>query len=193
MSPLVTVLLLGALLAAPESGGAAPAQTELKVWAVELDSQGRAEAHFDSGLEEIRDALKDPKHDTYRNLRSSRHGFKDAKPFKTALTDQYTLDTSAPARSADGRYRVKLRLTMKEEKPETPPPGNGASSLLRPDGLAPTPPRTTPAKPREIEALSSDLLLQPGKQVVIRGLKTEEGKDMVLVVSLSVPREGAER
>jgi hypothetical protein len=40
----------------------------------------------------------------------------------------------------------------------------------------------------EIEALDTELLLQPGKKVLVRGLKLGEGKEMVVVLSLALPK-----
>lgn len=178
MTAFLTVALLSALLVAPDSA-AAPAAAEFKIWAVEVHKEGRKAPHFDKGLEEVRETVQDSKHDTYINLKTTKHTFKGDKSVSTALTDRYTLTATPPTVAGDGRYRVNLRLTMKSEKKP------GATSLLQPDSLI-APDNTRP-KDREIEALSSDLLLQPDKKVVIRGLKLEDGKEMILVVSLSVP------
>lgn len=187
MSPIVAVALLGVLLAAPESS-TAPSKAEFRIWAVEVHAEGRDKPFFDKGLEEVRDALKDPKNpafDTYVNLKTAKQVFKDEKPVETAITDKYTLATSPPAKSGDGRYRVKLRLTMKSgKKPAGPPP---ASPLLPGESLLP--PQKNVKPQREIEALSSELLLQPEKPVAIRGLKLDEGKEMILVVSLTAPAD----
>lgn len=178
MTAFLTVALLSALLLAPNSA-AAPASAEFKIWAVEVHDEGRNEPHFDKGLEEVRDTVLDSTHDTYINLKSTKHTFKGNKAVSTALTDRYTLTASPPTVASDGRYRVNLRLTMKSKEKQS------ATSLLQPDSLI-APDKTRP-KDREIEALSSDLLLQPEKKVVIRGLKLDDGKEMILVVSLSVP------
>ena len=180
MSPVLTVALLGALLAAPDNG-TPPPKAEFQIWVLEVHSEGRKEPYFDKGLEEVRDAVKDPHHDTYKNLKSLKHVFKDDKPLRTALTDRYTLDTSMPTLSDDGRYRLNLRVNMKAKEDEK----KSGSPLLQPDGLLPPPKNTK--KPKEIEALSSKLVLQPEEKVVVRGLKLEDGKEMVLVVSMRAP------
>ena len=182
MSPFLMVVVLGAVLVAPASDKIPP-KAEFKIWVVEVRSEGRQEVHFDKGLEEIREAVKDSQHDTYRNLKTSSHTFKDAKPLRTALNDRYTLDSTVPTLADDGRYRLTLRVTMKSESADKAP--GGASALIPTDTLVPKP--KNPGRPKEIEAISSKLLLLPDEKVVVRGLKLEDGKEMVLVVSLSVP------
>lgn len=178
MTAFMSVALLSAILLAPENAPA-PAGAVFKIWAVEVHSEGRKEPHFDKGLEEVREAVEDSKHDTYVNLKTAKQSFKNAESARTALTDRYTLDTSPPTVTEDGRYRVKLRLTMKPDKKKSGNP------LLQPDSLI----EPAPKREKEVEALATELLMQPGKQVVVRGLKLEDGKEMVLVVSLSVPEE----
>lgn len=186
MSPLFAVVLLGAVFAAPPSETVSP-KAEFRIWAVEVHSEGREKPHFDKGLDDIRDAVKDAEHDTYLNLKTATHGFKDAKPVRTPLNDRYTLETTAPTRAEDGRYRVSVRVTLKAGSESK---GGGAqSSLLSGESLVPKP--KNPGRPKEIEAMASKLLLQPDQKVVMRGFKLEDGKEMVLVVSLSVPGEEA--
>lgn len=186
MSPVFMAVFLGALLAAPASDQVPP-RAEFKIWAVEVYSEGRQEPFFDKDLEEVRSVVKDADHDTYRSLKTASHAFKDDKPVRTLLNDRYSLDTTVPVRAEDGRYRLTIRVTMKAEaeaKSSTP------SSLLSQESLVPKP--RNPGRPREIEALSSKLLLEPDEKVVVRGLKLDGGKEMVLVVSLRVP-ETAEK
>lgn len=182
MTSMLTVVLLGALLAAPESGERPP-EAEFKIWAVEVHDEGREEPYFDAGLDEVRETVKDARFDTYINLKTDKHTFKDGQPVNTALTDRYTLRAGPPSKSPDGRYRMKLRLTMKAETEKARrTPGLPVDTLV---------PQSSPRKSaREIEALSSELLLQPEKQVIIRGLKLDDGKELILVVSLSVPDNG---
>jgi len=184
MPPFFMAVLLGAVLAAPP--GTVSPKAEFKVWAVEVHSEGRPTPFFDKGLEEIRDALKDTKQDTFLNLKTAKHQFKGKEPVRTPLTDRYTLETTTPTRADDGRYRLTLKVTMKSAEGAKSPASR--SPLLAGESLVPKP--KNPGRPKEeIEAMNSKLLLQPDQKVVMRGFKLDDGKEMVLVVSLSVPEE----
>lgn len=132
---------------------------EFKVWAMEAHTEGRDTPHFDPGLEAVKDAVKALKFDTYLKLKTDEHTFTDDEAFRSSINAQYTLTASAPVRAQDGRYRMTLKITMPSKKK----PGS------------------------EIEALSTDLLLQPEKKVLVKGLKLGEGKEMVVVLSLTAP------
>lgn len=183
MSPLLTVALLGVLLAAPESGSPPPPGAELRVWVIEASDEDRKESYVDSGLEKLRDAIVDTDHDTYKLLKTEVHAFRGGGALRTALSGRYTLATTLPAKSEDGRYRFALRVTMPSDKPKA----SSDNPLLQTDSLLP--PQKNTSKPREIEALSSKLSIQPEEKVVVRGLKTDAGKEMVIVLSLTVPAE----
>lgn len=134
--------------------------TEFKLWAMEAHTEGHTPPHFDPGLDEVRDAVKALKFDTYLKLKTAEHTFQDDNEFRAPINDQYTLTAQAPVAEKDGRYRVKIQITMDSTK--------------------------TPGT--EIEALDTELLLQPGKKVLVRGLKLGEGKEMVVVLSLALPK-----
>lgn len=151
-------VVLGAVLLAPlQALAGGPA--EFRIWAMEAHTEGRDTPHFDPGLEDVRDAVKALTFDTYLKLKTDEHTFKDDTEYRAPINDQYTLEASAPVATKDGRYRMKIKLTMASEK--------------------------SPGK--EIEALATELLLQPGKKVLVRGLKLGEGKEMVVVLSLVLP------
>ncbi|MBL7645129.1 MAG: hypothetical protein JNK74_02955 [Candidatus Hydrogenedentes bacterium] len=151
-------LVMGALLLAPlqvEAGDSA----EFKIWAMEAHAEGRDAPHFDPGLDEVKDAVKSLKFDTYLKLKTDEHTFTDDQEYRAAINEQYTLSASPPVPTKDGRYRMKITITM----PSTKTPGT------------------------EINALTTELLLQPGKKVLVKGLKLGEGKEMVVVLSLAAP------
>lgn len=151
-------LLIGALLLAPLQALAGDS-AEFKVWAMEAHAEGRDTPHFDPGLDEVKDAVKALNFDTYLKLKTDEHTFSDKQEYRAAINEQYTLSASAPTVSKDGRYRMKIKITMPSDKK----PGD------------------------EIDALATELLLQPGKKVLVRGLKLGEGKEMVVVLSLTAP------
>ncbi len=145
-------------LTLPWSTAHGAARSELKLWVVEARTEDRDTTHYDKGLEAIHRVLSSLPHDTYRNVSTGIHPLKESGITRIALTSNYTLEMSAPVAGSDGRHRVRLRiLTLSKE---------------------------TPAK--EIEALSTELLLRPDKQVLVRGLKLKEDRELVLVLSLSV-------
>ena len=149
------------LLVLPWSTANGAARSELKLWVVEARTEERETTQYDKGLEAIHRVLSSLPHNTYRNVSTGTHPLKDPGITRIVLTSAYTLEMSAPVAGSDGRHRVRLRiLTMSKE---------------------------TPAK--EIEALSTELLLRPDKQVLVRGLKLKEDRELVLVLSLSVARE----
>jgi len=151
-------LLMGALLLAPlqvQAGDSA----EFKVWAMEAHAEGRDTPHFDPGLDEVKDAVKSLKFDTYLKLKTDEHTFTENQEYRAAINEQYTLSASPPVLTKDGRYRMKFKITM----PSVKNPG------------------------AEINALATELLLQPGKKVLVKGLKLGEGKEMVVVLSLAAP------
>ena len=150
-------LAAGVLILAPIQVLAAPA--EFKIWAMEAHTEGRDAPHFDAGLEEIRDAVKALKFDTYLKLKTDVHQFKDDKEYRSPINDLYSLSASAPVADKDGRFRMQIRINMASKKA----PGG------------------------EIEALDTELLLPPGKKVLVRGLKLGVGKELVVVLSLSIP------
>jgi hypothetical protein len=156
---LKSMVFLGAALLAPLQIWAGSA--EFKIWAMEAHTEGRATPHFDAGLEPAREAVKSLKFDTYLKLKTDEHTFKDAKEYRTEIDDLYSLTASAPAVEKDGRFRMKIKITMDS--------------------------KTSPGT--EIEALDTELLLSPGKKVVVRGLKLGEGEEMVIVLSLAPPAE----
>lgn len=153
-------LAVGILVLAPLQVLAAPA--EFKIWAMEAHTEGRDSPHFDSGLEEVRDAVKALKFDTYLKLKTDVHQFKDDTKYQSPIDAVYSLTASAPVTDKDGRYRMKLTISMASKKA----PGG------------------------EIEALDTELLLPPGKKVLVRGLKLGDGKELVVVLSLSAPASG---
>lgn len=158
MAPWKAALLIGALLLAPLQVQAEDA-AGFKVWAMEAHAEGRDIPHFDPGLDEVKDAVKTLKFDTYLKLKTDEHTFSENQEYRASINEQYTLSASPPALTKDGRYRMKIKITMPSKK------NPGA----------------------EINALATELLLQPGKKVLVQGLKLGDGKELVVVLSLAAP------
>lgn len=155
--PIGSLVLLFALASAVAT---AAESSRLKVWVVEASSEAREKRHVDPGLEDIARVLVDLPHDTFRKAAAGTHTLRGDQPTKIPLVAGYTLESAEPVARTDGRYRIRLRILMKNS--DDPP--------------------------REIEALSTELLLRPEKQVLVRGLKGKErGEEILLVLCLSVP------
>jgi hypothetical protein len=157
------MVFLSATLLAPLQIWAGSA--EFKIWAMEAHTEGRTTPHFDEGLEAAREAVKSLKFDTYLKLKTAEHTFEDTKAYRTDIDDLYALTASAPVRENDGRFRMNIKITMDS--------------------------KTAPGT--EIEALDTELLLLPGKKVVVRGLKLGEGEEMVIVLSVVEPTASAQK
>lgn len=155
------VLLCLVPLLFPSPAAQAAEQSELKLWVVEASSEKREKKHFDPGLEAIRGVLEPLAHDTYRKVAVDKHQLADEGATRIQLTDTYTLVAAAPVSTTDGRVRMRMRILMK----------------------------TTDTPPREIEALSTELVLRPDKPVLVRGLKVKGGTELLLVLAVSVPEE----
>lgn len=151
------MVVVGAALLAPLQSWA-DGSTEFKIWAMEAHVEGRDTPHFEEGLEAVREAVKALKFDTYLKLKTDEHTFTDDRAYDVAINEQYTLEASAPEAAEGGRYRMNIKITMDS--------------------------KTSPGT--EIEALNTELLLLPGKKVVVRGLKLGEGDEMVIVLSLAL-------
>ncbi len=133
-------------------------QSDLKMWAVEASTEGKERPTFDKGLESITAVLAPLPHNVYRKVSTGTHRLSTTGNTRININKTYTLETASPVRSDDGRYRIQLRILM--------------------------PSTETPEK--EIKALDIEVLLKPDKQFLVRGLKLEKGKELVLVLSLSV-------
>ena len=154
---------LGALLFSLLPWGFAQAAptSELKLWVVEASTEERDKSEYDKGLEAIQGILSSLPHNTYRKVRTGTHSLAEKGTTRIPATKVYTLEAASPVPTADGRQRVRLRILM--------------------------PAKEKPAK--EIQALSTDLLLRPDKQVLVRGLKLKDGTELIIVLSLSIPKE----
>jgi len=150
--------LLTLLLSLSCAAALADERSELKLWVVDASTENREKPHFDSGLESIRRVLATSNHDTFRRVAAGTHGLADGKVTRIPLEGAYTLEAASPVPTQDGRYRVRLRILMKSDD----------------------------SPPREIEALSTELLLHAEKPVLVRGLKKEGGRELILVLSLTV-------
>jgi hypothetical protein len=163
--PAASVMLRGLLVALlavvilPWTAVQAAEGSELKLWIVEATTEKREKPQYDKGLEAIRSVLSALPHDTYRKVRVGKHTLSADGTTRIPITKAYTLETKPPVATSDGRLRLRLRILMK----------------------------TTDKPPKEIEAISTELLLQPDKQLVVRGLKQKGGKELVLVFALTVP------
>jgi hypothetical protein len=139
--------------------GVAVHAAELEMWVVESTTEGREERHYGKGLEAIHRVLAPVPHDTYKKVASGKHKLAASKTTRVPINKSYTLETAPPITAKDGRHRLKLRILMKKEG--TPP--------------------------KEIAALSTELLLHLDKPVVVRGLKAKGKVELVLVLALSEP------
>ena len=108
-----TALLLLAIIVC--AGVNAAPRTDLNLWVVEASTKSLEKPEFEKGLEEIRGVLSTLPHDTYKLVTSGKHGLAVSGPTRVPIGGEYTLEAGAPVDSADGRYRIRLRILLKKK------------------------------------------------------------------------------
>ena len=157
----ISLSLLLIALVATARGVAAETKSELNLWVVEASTENRETPHFDPGLDVIAAAVKGVPHNTYHKVAAGSHQLAANAPTRIPVADSHTLEAGSPKPTSDGRYRMRLRILMKtEDEP-----------------------------PKELEAISTELILNPEKKVLVRGLKRSGGKELLLILSLKVPKD----
>lgn len=161
--PIIRSLFVALLvtIAFPWNAAHAATHAELKLWVVQVTTEGREKPLYGKGLEAIRGVLSALPHDTYKKIGAAKHPLAEKGNTRITISKAYTLEAAPPVSNSDGRQRLRLRILMKtDDKP-----------------------------PKEVAAISTELLLIPDKHVLVRGLKQKNGTELVLVLSLRVPKD----
>ena len=132
-----------------------PPPVNITVTAVHATHEKRAEKFFDPGIEGLRSAVADLEFDTYKKIRRETLRAPFNRDTTLELTPKYTLAITPISKESKNQIRVKVCVQM--------------------------PPRAPGARP--VNALDTTLLISPGKQVKLRGLKLDPG-ELVIILSL---------
>jgi len=117
------------------------------------ENQGRQS--IDPALAEVKSALSDLSFDTYRKLCDQTLSAPFERDTRCALNDKYTLIVNPISKEANGQVRLNLRVEMTPKNPTDKP----------------------------ITAVSTTIVIAPGKQFKVRGLKADRG-EVVAIISL---------
>lgn len=150
----VAVLLFVALAAAPEDVPANPAL--VKMVAVQATNEGRGSKYFGEGLEGVRKSVIGLDYDTFHRVKATEKAAPYGLETKLPIDGRYTLCLTPVSVGADGRIRLKTRITMTSRNPE----------------------RGT------INALDTTLVMVPGKPINLGGLKLDIG-ELIVVLRVS--------
>ena len=153
MSLVVLTWVMGAALA--PSGDLPPSLVSVRIVTMQATLEDRPSKLFDPEVEGMRAAVSDLEFDTYRTLNITTVSSQLNDETQIQLTPKYTLYVTPLSRERNGHVRVSVRVEM--------------------------PPREEGGKP--VNAVSTTLVIGPGKQFKLRGLKNEDG-ELVIVISL---------
>ena len=134
---------------------APPPPVVLSMVAVHATQEGSNPKSFDPALKEVRAALEDLKFDTYRLICTQTVSARDNEESKVAISPDYTLYVKPLSKDPGGKVRVSVRIEMH--------------------------PKNEGQKP--VNALSTTLVIVPGKQFILGGLKLKQG-ELVIVMAL---------
>jgi len=151
------VKLLGLGIALLTLTGAAeesrPRPVIFSMWAVQATREGRAEKHFDRGIEAVRAAVADLGYDTYRKVKTVRQSAAFKKDTRIRIDAHYTLVMTPLENEGEGRVQIDLRVEMD--------------------------PKRMGGKP--VKALATRLVMNRGKMVKLGGLKLKKGELVVVL------------
>ena len=125
---------------------------EVTFWSVQAEATGATQKAFGAGLEPVRPALEDLPHDAFTLLKKGGMGVEPGKPAQASVADKYELRVETF--EDDDPQRIRLRVIVEYSAA----------------GAAP------------VKALDTRVVLAPGKQVRMGGMKLDKG-DLVLVIS----------
>jgi len=132
-----------------------PPPIVLSMVAVHATKEGSSPKSYDPALKEVRAALEDLKFDTYRLICTQTVSARHNEESKVAISPDYTLYVKPLSKDPGGKVRVSVRIEM--------------------------PPKKEGEKP--VNALSTTLVIVPGKQFVLGGLELDKG-ELVIVMAL---------
>lgn len=118
-------------------------------------NENRGQQSIDPALAEVKPALSDLSFDTYRKLCDQTMSAPFGRDTRCTLNDKYTLIVNPISKEENGQVRLNLRVEMAPKKPTDKP----------------------------VTAVSTTIVIAPGKQFKVRGLKADLG-EVVAVISL---------
>jgi hypothetical protein len=137
------------------AAAAAEGPVPFSYWAVHASDEGREEKSYGPGLEGVRKTLDDLPYDTFRKISNGREAIVPGKRERVRLNANYTLCIQPVSREADGRYRVEIQVEMDPDDPDKPP----------------------------VKALDTRMLMRPGEQVRMGGMRLEGEGDLVIILA----------
>ncbi|GEM_PF-1127206 len=126
----------------------------LSLWAAQATQEGKTPKEFDPGLEPITNAVADLPFDTYKKILATKQSIVLKKETKIPVESRYSLCITPMSKESDGRMRMDIRVEIT--------------------------PKTPGDKP--VVALSTRLMLSPGKLVKLGGFPLEKG-ELIIVLS----------
>lgn len=114
MSVVGLTLLVASLAAAGDEIPTSPVQ--VSVVAVQAKNEGRGSKYFGPGLQEVRTAISGLNYDSFYKVRSADVPAPYGEETKIFIDEQYTLYVTPVSVSADGRIRIRARITMKSDQ-----------------------------------------------------------------------------
>lgn len=136
-------------------GTAAERPATLQVWIAHATDENREKPYFDSGLEAIREVVRDLPFDTWHKVLNQRETLMPGKEINTRMDGRYTLFLTPEAEEKDGSVRMELRVELDPKRQGDKPVG----------------------------ILVTRLVMQPGKKIKLHGFKKEKG-ELVIVMAL---------
>ena len=146
-------MLIAGSILAQPHGGQPP-PVSISVVAVHATHENGAK-QFDPGLENIRRTLEDAGFDRYQKLRATTISAAFDHESSVDLSSGYALSITPLSRERNDHVRMHIRLRM-EVKPQ------GGEAIC---------------------AVDTTIVIAPGKQFVLRGLKMDKG-ELIVVMSL---------
>lgn len=89
---------------------------QVTVVAIQAKNEGRASKHFGPGLEQVRRAVSGLDYDSFYKIRSADVPVPYGEEAKIYIDGKYTLYVTPLSVMADGRIRIKARITMKSKE-----------------------------------------------------------------------------
>jgi len=145
-----------ALLLLTVTAAEEPPPVVLSMVAVSATNESRESKFYDPSLREVHNTLEDLKFDTFRPLRRETVSIKHNEKHSVTISEEYQLHVTLLSKEkSSGKVRLNVQIEM--------------------------PPKKKGGKP--IKALSTTVVIVPGKQFVLGGLKLKKG-NLVIVIAL---------
>lgn len=124
-------------------------------WAVQATESDQTTKTFGPGLESVQDTLKSLPYSDFKKITTGRKAVSFGASERVRVNANYTLCLKPISKEADGRYRVEIQVEMDPEDPNKDP----------------------------VRALDTRMLMRPGEQVRIGGMRLKGGGELVIVLA----------